>query len=62
MPPINFTDAEFGDIAVFVLATPQKRVGPSSGGIAAVLVGDPAAGEAFFNGRGRWRQLPLGDW
>ena len=35
---------------------------PRPADIAAVLVGDPAAGEAFFNGRGRWRQLPLGDW
>jgi cytochrome c oxidase cbb3-type subunit III len=53
MPPINLTDAQFSDIAVFVLAQQQAQMGRRPAEAAAVLVGDPKAGEAFFNGEGK---------
>ena len=53
MPPINLTDAEFSDIAGFVLSTAQNASGRRPADSAAVLVGDPAAGETFFKGEGK---------
>ncbi|MEO7270472.1 MAG: c-type cytochrome [Vicinamibacterales bacterium] len=53
MPPINLTDAEFSDVAVFVLATAHTASGRRPADSAAVLVGDPAAGETFFKGEGK---------
>ncbi len=53
MPPINLTDAQFSEIAVFILATAQAQSARRPADAAAVLVGDPKAGEAFFNGEGK---------
>jgi cytochrome c oxidase cbb3-type subunit III len=53
MPAFNFTDAQLGDLATFLHAAIRANANRKAYRILDVLVGDPKAGEAFFNGAGR---------
>jgi cytochrome c oxidase cbb3-type subunit III len=56
MPPFALADAEVGDLAAFfrsIAAPPAGRGGGGRGAINAVVVGDAAAGERYFNGPGK---------
>jgi mono/diheme cytochrome c family protein len=53
MPPSNLTDAQFSDLSAFLRATAQAQSARRPADAAAVLVGDPKAGESFFNGEGK---------
>ena len=53
MPPMNLTDQQFSDLAVFVLVEAQTASTRRPADAALVLVGDPKAGEVFFAGEGK---------
>src|SRR4029450_6069778 len=64
MPPVALSDAEVGDLYVFLrsLAPPPGR-GGGRNVINAVVVGDAGAGERYFNGAGKCATChsPTGD-
>jgi cytochrome c oxidase cbb3-type subunit III len=64
MPPVALSDAEVGDLYVFLrsLAPPSGR-GGGRNVINAVVVGDAGAGERYFNGAGKCATChsPTGD-
>lgn len=55
MPPFALSDAEVADLAAYLrsIAAPAGRGGGRSNVINAVVVGDAAAGERYFNGAGK---------
>jgi cytochrome c oxidase cbb3-type subunit III len=53
MPAFNLTDAQVGDLATFLHAAIRANINRRAYRILDILVGDPKAGEAFFNGAGR---------
>ena len=53
MPRMNLTDAQFSDIATFVIDAAQTASSRRAADASLVLVGDPKAGEAFFAGEGK---------
>ncbi len=65
MPPFALGDAEVADLSAFLrsIAAPPGRGGGRSNLIVAVVVGDAAAGERYFNGGGKCATChsPTGD-
>ena len=53
MPAFNLTDKESSDVLIFISATSQAQSARRPPNAAALLVGDPKAGEAYFNGEGK---------
>ncbi len=54
MPPFALADADVLDLWTFLRSiAPAGRGGGGRGMINAIVVGDPKAGEAYFNGAGR---------
>jgi mono/diheme cytochrome c family protein len=65
MPPFAFADAEVADLSAFLrsVAAPAGRGGGRNTAINAIVVGDAAAGERYFNGAGQCATChsPTGD-
>ena len=55
MPKFELTDAQTGDVAAFLHDAIYRNSNRRLYKIQDILVGDPKAGEAFFNGAGRCR-------
>lgn len=65
MPPVSLGDAEVADLSAFLrsIAVPAGRGGGRQNIINAVVVGDAAAGQRYFNGAGKCATChsPAGD-
>jgi cytochrome c oxidase cbb3-type subunit 3 len=65
MPPFALADAEVADLSAFLrsISVPPGRGGGGRGVINAVVIGDAAAGERYFNGPGTCATChsPIGD-
>ncbi|HMF93936.1 MAG TPA: cytochrome c [Vicinamibacterales bacterium] len=53
MPPFALTDAQVSDLATFLHSAIRANINRRAYRILDILVGDPKAGEVYFNGAGR---------